>query len=68
MNIKTNQRFLLGLLASLLLAAGFARAADRLDPVSMSLRGSVIQKDGDDGSTSSCVGSCTGGDTGDGDR
>ena len=31
--MKTTNRFILGLTSSLLLAAGFARAADRLDPV-----------------------------------
>lgn len=67
MNIKVTQRLVLGLLASLLLAAGFARAADRIDPVSLSLR--VIQKDDDgtDGSAGGCVAPC-GGDGTDGDR
>jgi hypothetical protein len=31
--MKNTKRFVLGLTSSLLLAAGFARAADRLDPV-----------------------------------
>jgi hypothetical protein len=46
MNIKTAKRFLFGLLSSLLLAAGFAHAADRLDPMSVALRGSAVQSDG----------------------
>lgn len=32
--MKTNKRFLLGLLSSLLLACGFVRAAGRFDPMS----------------------------------
>lgn len=66
MNIKVTHRLVLGLLASLLLAAGFARAADRLDPMSVSLRGSVIQSDDTDGGTGSCSMPCD--DGGDGDR
>jgi hypothetical protein len=36
--MKTTNRFVFGLASSLLLAAGFVRAADRLDPV---LKGST---------------------------
>jgi hypothetical protein len=53
MNTQKVKRFLLGLLSSLLLAAGFAHAADRIDPVSLALRGSAIQSDGP---TDPCVG------------
>lgn len=35
--MKTTKRFLFGLLSSLLLAAGFARAADGLDPMTTNL-------------------------------
>jgi len=35
--MKTPTRFLLGLFSSLLLSAGFVRAAERLDPLSHSL-------------------------------
>lgn len=31
--MKKNTRFLLGLISSLLLACGFVRAAERLDPI-----------------------------------
>ena len=35
--MNTTKRLLLGVISSLLLAIGFARAADRLDPMSSSL-------------------------------
>lgn len=35
--MNTTKRLVFGVLASLLLAVGFAKAADRLDPVSRSL-------------------------------
>jgi hypothetical protein len=63
MNTNVLKRFILGLFSSLLLAAGFAHAADRLDPISLSLRGSVIQKDGE--GAPPCSMPCMDGDDGD---
>jgi hypothetical protein len=59
MKTQIVKRFVFGLLSSLLLAAGFAHAADRLDPMSLSLRGPILQADDP---APPCV------DPGDGDR
>jgi len=39
--MKSLYRLVLGVISSLLLAAGFTRAADRFDPMSNSLRNSI---------------------------
>jgi hypothetical protein len=47
MNIT--KRLFLGVFSTLLLAAGFAQAADRFDPIALSLNRSVTGPLGDDG-------------------
>jgi len=50
------QRLILGVTSSLLLACGFVRAADRLDPMNHSLRNSIGS--GPMGSPPSCTVPC----------
>jgi ABC-type amino acid transport substrate-binding protein len=45
--MNTTKRFIFGALASLLLAVGFANAADRLDPMSRSVGTTVGVTDDD---------------------
>jgi hypothetical protein len=50
--MTTLKRLLLGIISSLLLAAGFAHAADRLDPMTQTLHRSVgVLRDDDGGGT-----------------
>jgi hypothetical protein len=55
--MKTTKRYFFGLVSSLLLAAGLARAADRFDPMSNSLAsdasGSVVRSSPDSASDTS---------------
>ncbi|MBI4623678.1 MAG: hypothetical protein HY736_10750 [Verrucomicrobia bacterium] len=44
--MKNIKRLVLGVVSSLLLAAGFAWAADRLDPVLVDVRAPAVQPDG----------------------
>ena len=56
-DMNTPRRLLFGLLSSFLLAVGFAHAADRLDPMTHSLRtspGSILT----DGPTPPCTWPC----------
>lgn len=39
--MNTTKRLMFGVLASLLLAVGFAQAADRLDPMSQSVKSTI---------------------------
>ena len=55
--MNTTKRFLLGVISSLLLAAGFARTADRLDPMvgdGSIIHGTVVS----DGPTPPCTNPC----------
>lgn len=53
--MKSSIRFLLGILSTGLLAAGFARAAQHLDPMSLTLPGVAASATG---STPSCGSEC----------
>jgi hypothetical protein len=46
--MNTLKRLVLGIISSLLLAAGFAQAADRLDPMTQSLHSSIATLRDDD--------------------
>lgn len=63
--MNSAKRLVLGVVSTLLLAAGLARAADRLDPMSQSdrltLGGTVVTG----ASVPPCTLPCTGGDGGD---
>ncbi len=53
--MKTSKRLVFGLLSSLLLAVGFVRAADRLDPVLKGANGSSdTTMSAADGCTAQC--------------
>lgn len=59
--MHSSKRLVFGILSSLLLAVGFVRAADRLDPMSQSLRPSMSEIVLDDGPPPPCVSPCNGG-------
>ena len=62
--MNSTKRLIFGILSSVLLAGGFARAADRLDPMSQSLRPTASDVVLSDGPTPPCVPPCTGDDDG----
>ncbi len=64
--MNASKRLILGVISTLLLAAGFARAADRLDPMNQAVYSpskGIVLSDGTPTPPPPCVG---GGDGGDG--
>ena len=59
--MNSTKRLVFGVLSSLLLAGGFARAADRLDPMTQSLRPTASDVVVSDGPVPPCTPPCDGG-------
>jgi hypothetical protein len=62
--MNSTKRFFFGVISTLLLAVGLARAADRLDPMSQSLRPTAGDIVVSDGPVPPCSLPCAGGDDG----
>jgi hypothetical protein len=56
--MKTINRIALGTISSLLLSAGLARAAERLDPLTKSIGGRDLNLHSKDSPANSCVNPC----------
>ena len=64
--MNSTKRLIFGVVSTLLLAVGFVRAADRLDPMSQGLRATASDIVVADGGTPPCAAPCLGGGGADG--